>query len=913
MTPIRKKLIEVALPLAAISDSAAHEKDIHTGLPANFHAWWSRKPLTAARAVLLASILDDPGDSSSSGEADDERARLLDLVARVAALVPGKGGDDVLKEASTAIRHSIGSRLPVFYDPFCGGGSLPLEAQRLGLDVVAGDLNPVAVLLTRTMTSLLPPLMSHKGVRPSANAVEDSGPYQSIMKDTEYYAQWMAKKAEKQVGSLYPKVTISSAQTSSSRPPTSPPIAWLWTRTVRCPNPACQGTSPLANKFWLSTHVGNEAWANPIPDKASGIVRFSVETRGSPPAGNVTSKGAVCLICGNPIPFSHVRAEGVLNRLGFQLMGVVVAQGRRRVYLSPRDVDSTAAKEAKPNWIPETDLPPKALGFRVQNYGITRHADLFLPRQLASIGVFSTLVDDAYHEVLRDSDGDQNYARAIVVLLALSVDRLAQTNNTLVRWLVRKSGTSKGTPAFDRPIVSMSWEFSEGNVFGNSVGSWEKAYKNVLSSIKSFSPVLTDAHVAQADASQAILNGSRFLVSTDPPYFDNIGYSNLSDFFYIWLRRSLRGIMPDIFGTVLVPKAEELVASRDAFHGDDVRAEAHFMMGLQSAFRQMRDCAHPSFPLTVYYAFKQSEKIDTTEDSGFASTGWEKLLDALIGAGLSVTGTWPIRTEQRARLRAIGSNALASSIVLVCRKRSEDAPTVTRADFRRLLRTELPAAIKNLQKGNIAPVDMAQASIGPGMAIFSRHSKVLEADGTSMTVRTALQLINQALDEYLTEQEGEFDRDTRFAVTWFEAHTFDAGAFGEAETLAKARNVSVDGVVEAGVLHAAAGKVRLLRRSELADEWDPSKDKRLTVWEAAQHLIKRLETKGEPAAAELLAQLGSKAAPARDLAYRLYTTCERKGWAEEARAYNGLVVAWPELEKLATQSVVRRPVQTDLL
>jgi len=456
----------------------------------------------------------------------------------------------------------------------------------------------------------------------------------------------------------------------------------------------------------------------------------------------------------------------------------------------------------------------------------------------------------------------------------------------------------------------MVWDFAESNPFGDGSGDYTLSVYNMMRVIDEAVLPATEACVFQAAAQKPMARACPTVVSTDPPYYDNIAYADLSDYFYVWLRRSLRSVFGSVLlRTVLVPKAEELIATAHRFGGDHELAKAFFEDGLAASFDEIRVSSVSETPITVYYAFKQSEEEDEegnapqdAPSSTTVSTGWETMLGSLVGAGLTVEGTWPVRTERGTRSISIGTNALASSIVLVCRKRPDDAPTTTRTEFRRLLRQELPAALKNLQRGNIAPVDMAQASIGPGMAIFSRHSKVLEADGSSMTVRTALQLINQALDEYLTEQEGEFDGDTRFAVTWFETHAFDAGQFGEAETLAKARNVSVSGVVEAGILSATAGKVRLLTRKELPDDWDPATDKRLTVWECTQQVIKRLDDKGEEAAADLLARLGSRADPARDLAYRLYTTCERKGWAEEAGAYNRLVVAWSEVEKLAGKS-----------
>lgn len=407
----------------------------------------------------------------------------------------------------------------------------------------------------------------------------------------------------------------------------------------------------------------------------------------------------------------------------------------------------------------------------------------------------------------------------------------------------------------------------------------------------------------QADATSIINGTERRLISTDPPYYDNVGYADLSDFFYVWLRRSLGNVFPDLFATLLTPKTPELIATPHRFDGDKQMAETFFEVGLHKAFNRMRDAHHENYPLTVYYAFKQAEAVNDGNGSAMASTGWETMLQGLIGAGFAITGTWPMRSERGARMRSIDSNALATSIVLVCRPRPEDAPRTTRADFVRALRRELPQALRTLQQGNIAPVDLAQAAIGPGMAVFSRYAQVLEADGEPMRVRTALQLINQVLDEVLAEQEGEFDAATRWAIAWFEQVGIEEGQYGVAETLSKAKNTSLTRLVEAGILEAARGKVRLLSREELPDDWAPRGGGRDTVWVVTQQLIKALREQGERGAAELLAQVGDLGDAAHDLAYRLYTIAERKRWAQEALAYNELVTAWPEIRTQLGEAV----------
>jgi putative DNA methylase len=727
----------------------------------------------------------------------------------------------------------------------------------------------------------------------------------------------MFEEANKRIGFLFPPVKIT-LELLRERPDLKaqkikpgdelPVIAWIWTRTVKCPNPACEIQAPLVNKFWASTHNGNEVWINSTLRDGSKAFEFDVVVgRGQPQEGTVKRSGALCLACKTPIPFSYIRQQGIDGKIDFQLMCLVADGSSKRVYIPPRCAPTAVSLEnLHPEWVPETTLPGKALGFRVQKYGITKHQDFFTKRQLVTLSTFCKLLVEVEKEILRDSKGDLEYAQAIITYLSLAINRLAQTNNSLIRWLIRRSGTSKGTPAFDRPIVPMAWEFSEGNVFLESVGSWNSAIKNMLSAFSVFVSNQPLGKAFQASASEVIKTVLP-VVSTDPPYFDNIGYGDLSDFFYIWLRKNLSRIYPELFATMLVPKHQEIVMAPDRFDGDANDAEKHFMEGLKSAFKLICNAANPDYPVTFYYAFKQAEEIEDylgispTNSMAVPSTGWESMLEALVQANFVITGTWPVRTEAISRLRAIGANALASSIVLVCRPRPAVASTATRRDFIAALRQELPSALRQLQQGSIAPVDLAQAAIGPGMAIFSSYKQVLEADGTPMRVRTALALLNQALDEFLAEQEGEYDGDTRWALAWYEQYGHEQGPYGVAETLSKAKNTSVEGLVEAGFLEARAGKVRLLRRDELDPEWDPQKDKRPTAWEACQHLIYILEKGGEQAAAALLAKLGSLSETARDLAYRLYTVCERKGRAQDALGYNMLVVAWPRIKDQANK------------
>ncbi len=744
---------------------------------------------------------------------------------------------------------------------------------------------------------------------------------QGLAEDVRYYGEWMRTEAEKRTGHLYPKVKITR-ELAQDREDLKPligqeltVIAWLWARTVKCPNPACGANMPLVRSFALSTKKDKQAWVEPIAK--GNTYHFEVRTgKGRAPEGTVSRRGARCICCETPVPFDHVRSEGQAGRMNVRPMAIVAEGERGRIYLPPIDAHLSIADSAKPEWRPEAELPHNPRDFKTPNYGMRTFADLFTSRQLVALTTFSDLVGEARERVRRDAvaaglpddgvplngggSGAQAYADAVATYLGLNVSRLANRSATICFWDTKGE---KIQQVFARQAIPMTWDFVEGNPFSNSTGNFI-GQLGYLTRVLEISHCGVDSFVKQLDATAAINGVDHPIVSTDPPYYDNIGYADLSDFFYVWLRRSLGKIYPNLFNTLLVPKAQELVATPYRFGGDKEKARAFFEEGLGKAFAHMREKANPEYPVAVYYAFKQAESDDGDEEgegNGYtASTGWESMLEGLLRAGFSITGTWPMRTELTTNLKK-SVNALASSIVLTARRRPADASMTTRRDFINTLKRELPQALKTLQHGNIAPVDLAQAAIGPGMAVFSRYSKVVEADGSAMRVRTALQLINQVLDETLTEQESEFDADTRWALAWFEQHGMETGAYGSAETLATAKNTALSGLVEAGILEARGGKVRLLKREEFSDQWDAAMDGRLPVWELTQRLIRALENGGEAGAAEILRKVGALGEVARDLAYRLYTLCERKGWAQEATSYNGLVVAWPEIVRLAGQ------------
>jgi len=566
-------------------------------------------------------------------------------------------------------------------------------------------------------------------------------------------------------------------------------------------------------------------------------------------------------------------------------------------------------------------LPDDPRNFWTVQYGLSTYGDLFTPRQLVVLATFSDLVGEARDCARRDavvaglSDGGKPlaaggtgaiaYADAVAVYLGLVVSKQTGFLVTQARW---RAGEGKSAPAFGRQALPMVWDFADLNPFAGAGGDFLGIVEGAEKTLRN-SPPPVRGNADQADAALQRLSTDR-IVSTDPPYYDNIGYADLSDYFYVWLRRSLKPVLPDLFATLAVPKAEELVATPYR-HGSKEKAEAFFLDGMTQAMHRLTEQAHPAFPVTIYYAFKQSE-TENDGEGGTASTGWDTFLDAVIRAGFAISGTWPIRTENQTRLVSMVTNALASSIILVCRPRAAEAPSATRGEFVSALKRELPAAIANLQRGNIAPVDLAQTAIGPGMAIYTRYAKVLDAEGNPLAVRQALALINQILDEALAEQEGDFDADTRWALAWFEQMGFSEGEYGVAETLSKAKNTSVAGMVEAGILKSGRGKVRLLKSEELPSDWDPATDTRLTVWEMVHHLIRVLDAGGESAAASLVNKLGSKAETARELCYRLYALCERKKRAADALAYNALVQSWPEITRLARGESQREAQQEEM-
>lgn len=904
----RRKLIEVALPLDSISAASAREKSIRKGHPSTLHLWWARRPLAACRAVLFASLVDDPSASPDKFPTEEdqkaERERLFKLIEDL-VLWKNSNDPDVLARARAEIAASCDEDPPAMMDPFAGGGSVPLEAQRLGLESYASDLNPVAVLINKALIEIPPIFAGLAPVHSDPVRPAELGSWsgvQGLVADIRHYGEWMRDQAYARIGHLYPRVELPEEHGGGK----ATVIAWLWARTEPCPNPACGVDMPLLNSFALSRRKNREAWLEPVVERSANAVRFKVrQGQGCPEQGTVTRSGAVCLACGSAVPLKEVRSAAQKGGLGSQLVCTVAAGDRQRVFLEA-DEAHLPADVPYPADPPSGDLPQEALGFRVQNYGFSQWADLFTARQLTALCTFSDLVSEARQQVLADAlvaglpddptplhdggTGATGYADAVAHYLGLTVGRLVNRSSTQCFW---NPGRDTIEQVFARPALPMIWVFAEGNPFSDSSGNFLGQLDYLVAALERV-PAEGEGHVEQLDARSLARLDRKAVVCTDPPYYDNIPYADLSDFFYVWLRRCLSDVHPDLFSTLLVPKAQEMIAE-PARQGDWNSAAEYFEQGLREAFSAILEVHDHAYPFTLFYAFKQSE----TTDQGTASTGWETMLEGLLDAGVTITGTWPVRTEQAGGLREVGRAALASSILLVCRRRPVDAPLTTRRDFLTALRAELPQALRHLQQGNIAPVDLAQASIGPGMAVFSCYARVVEADGSNMKVRDALTAINQALDMVLDEQEADFDADTRWAIAWYAEFGIKDGSAGVAETLSKAKNTSIGGLVQAGVLHQQGNSCRLLSIDELDEDWNPRTDTRPTVWEVVHYLIRHYESGGEQAAADLLRTVGGLAEPARELAYRLYHISERKGWTSDALAYNGLVTAWPDLTRLA--------------
>jgi putative DNA methylase len=909
--PYKTKLIEVAIPLEAINAASAREKSIRHGHPSTLHLWWARRPLATCRAVLFAQLVDDPSSHPDKFRTEEdietERKRLFKIIEDL-VIWENSTNEEVLQRARAEIHMSCGDELPSIYDPFSGGGSIPLEAQRLGLPAYGSDLNPVAVLIGKAMIEIPPKFKDWTPVHSGGRELISYRNTEGLAEDVKFYGEWMREKACSRIGYLYPQVDLPKDHGGGK----ATVIAWLWARTVICPNPGCRCEMPLLSSFVLSSKKGKEAYL--IPNVSMGKIKFKVSsnfgvTGLDPKKGYKRGTSGIfeCAFCGTSTSRDYVAQEGIAKRIGAIQTAVVCEGSRSRIYLPaefspiPNDIPETDTSHL------QTDLQPNPRDVWCRNFGLLRPADLFADRQLVALNTFSGLVHEAREQIERDAidsglSADQTtlrdggisakaYAEAVSVYLGFIVDKCSDYWSLLCSW---HSSGEKMRNTFGRQAIPMVWDYAEANPFCSSSGNWTAMKDWVWKAIANFVPKSAGNEV-QFDA-QTVDYPDITIISTDPPYYDNISYADLSDFFFCWAKSTISVVYPDLFGVLATPKSEELVAAPYR-HGGRRAAETKFLDGMSAAIANMARQSSSDFPTTIYYAFKQSE----IKEEGISSTGWATFLQAVVEAGYTVVGTWPMRTEMASRMIAAGTNALANSVVLVCRKKEDTAEVITRADFIRSLKRELPSAITELQTANIAPADMPQSAIGPGMRIYSRYKSVLESDDTPMSVKSALQLINRELDEFLNNVQGEFDAETRFAITWFEQNGTKAGEYGTANNIATARGIAVGNVKHAGIIESSAGKVNILKRDELLEDWDPTTDSHLTIWECLQYVVREHEKNGiSHNAAVLLKKMEHKAEAVKDLAYCLYDICANKRQdAIEAKAYNALIADWAELTRQA--------------
>lgn len=876
------KLIEVALPIEAISAASRREKDKKTGTIRNVHKWFAPMPGPAWRALLFASLVDDPGD-------DHRRQELLDLIVR---LVPADGGpppDEALNKARALIAEAMDGDLPTVLDPFCGGGSTLVEAQRLGLPTIGSDLNPVPALITRVLTELVPKVAGREPIigDPTQLGKIAGGPLDGFLADVRHYGERVRERVWKEIGHLYPA------------PPGGKVVAWLWARTVTCPNPACRATAPLLTSFWLSRRRGASAWLEPVVLTDRSGVRFEVQTNrpGGRSGGTVTRTGARCLVCNVAIPLNHVRSEGRAGRLDVQPMAMAVDTAEGRVYRSFGAEDIRASDVHRPADAPDLPIPEQALGFRVQLYGMTTFGDIFTHRQLVALGAFADAVAGIGVDVRRDG-GDDHYSKAITSVLGLCVGKLAQANSTQARWKIdSRNGSAKAEAAFSRHALPMVWDFPETNPFGGSAGDWLGQVDSVIGGLRTV-PQGGSGIAATSDAREAprLLTGPA-LVATDPPYFGQIGYADLSDYFYVWHRRALSVVHPDLFATIATPKNPELIAAPYRHGGNHDAAARFFVEGFTKTFNSVRSASRDDLPLLIVYAHRQEE----SDDGGVSATAWDAMLTAILEAELRIVGTWPVHATGSSRQIGLGTNALASYVVLVCRPQLAEAKVGDLPSFLSALRAELPRAIGKVKQASISAIDLGMAAIGPGMTIFSRFAYIVDpATGTRMTVHRALELIAQVRAEAIDDFAGALSPETRWAMNWFRDYGFDEADYGQAEKLFTQVNTSLEQLKASGVADSRRGKVRLLGRDELPASWDPETDGRRPEWETLMHLVKRHEEGGEEAAGALLRRVDDDAQAVNDLAYWLVDKCQFTQ-GPEVLAFDDLITSWPRITEIAAR------------
>ena len=912
MPNYRKKLIEVNIPLQAINIESAKDASLTHGHPSTLHRYWARRPLAACRAIIFATMVDDPSECKdefpTEPDQNAERNRLHDIIKRL-VIWQNSNNENLLAEARYEIAYAAarnnGENLNVFrakfknnpaavlnylrdhcpavYDPFCGGGSIPLEAQRLGLRARASDLNPLPVLLNKAMIELPPKFHNQKPVNPDADPMgmftgtgrkKTRIPWKGtagLADDIRYYGAWMREAAHKRIGHLYPKAQLPDGTSATV-------VAWLWARTVPCINPACGIQIPLIKTFQLSTQKGNQHWTKPVVDRQSNTLSFVVQSHNNGiQRGGTINNGASCIACGTAVKWPYIREQAKTGKMK-KIMTAIVAEGNRsRLFLSPTEAHILAALNAEPTWQLKGKLPNQAVNLRVQGYGITEWYELFTDRQLTALTTFSDLLVEVSRQIINDG-AKTEYADAVCTYLSLAVGRMIETNCSFAWWQDPRVRT-----VFTSQAIQMTWAFAEANPFSSSTQNWMAQVRWITKVIGNLPASVTKGEVYQADAATTWHTADFPIIITDPPYYDNIGYSDLSDFFYVWLRPMLRNTYPELFGGMVTPKDEEMIVNKKRFEDSHTRFEALMQMAL---LRARQFCSN-EFPTSIFYAYKQQEE----EHDGITSTGWETMLMATVNAGFQIVGTWPMRTEQ-AKGQKTGKNTLASSIVLVCRPRPEDAPPITRDEFLQELKRNMPPALERLTRiANIRPVDLAQAAIGPGMEIYSLYSKVTRISGEIVPIREALMHINNEITAYHEKETGELDPESRFCLTWLKQHGYMEGNFGDANVLATAQDVDI-ATMHDKVIIAARGQVRLLHPEEYADR-ENSED--MTAWEGCLRMVWHLsgvEKSGGISGCTAVARAMRDYESAKRLAGILYTYYERSGDAESASRYNNLVTQW---------------------
>ena len=898
----RKKLIETGIPLTYINEQSSREKSLRHGLPSTLHLYWARRPLATTRSILFAQLVDDPSAHPdrfpTQEDQDRERRRLYELMKRL-AVWENTNDTELYREARQAILDSNDGQLPPVLDPFAGGGSIPLEAQRLGLPAHASDINPLAVIINKALIEIPSRFHNQPSIHPADIHPRDRAT--GLADDIRHYGQMLRDMAFEKVGDLYPTVKDEHGEEHTV-------IAWIWARTVTNPNPANPVPVPLVRSWWLSKKKGHEAWVKPTVHE-DGSITYQVQHNADGPKGDdegtVNRKGAVSIVDGTPIDFAYIRSEGQAGRLGAQMMAIVAEDTRGRLYCDPSPEQAYAAKVQEPTDEPMSFLPEAALGFRVQAYGFKQWSDLFTNRQLTVLTTLSQTVGEVRQRVLEDAlqagmpeglpldeggNGAQAYADAIAVYLALAVSRQTDYGSSICSWHNRGE---KMRNVFGRQAIPMTWDYAEVNPFSSKSGNFLGQVNWVAEAVESV-PATPPSEAHQADAATRDYAG--MVVSTDPPYYDNIGYADLSDYFYVWLRPMLEDVLPSVTATMMTPKAQELVADPYRHGGKDAAAE-FFTEGFNQVFAHVRQGARMDVPMTVYYAYKQQDEKKGT------STGWHTLLDGLINAGWEITATWPVRSELSNRPRSIDSNALASSIVLACRPRPADAPSIPMRMFNTILRRELTEELRTLMASGIDPVDMSQAAIGPGISVYSRYSQVREADGSVMSVAKALEIINHVLDEVMGDADADYDPDTRFAIKWYRAYGWKQEDAGIADQLSRSCGTSPDALVRSSIFMASGGKAQLVELKDLAGEWKPLEDARTSLWEAMARLASILDTQGMQKVVPVMADVSELMAleDVRALAFRMFHEADKRGDTETARRLNALVSIWDDVSMQAYQ------------